>query len=97
MIQCIDHFSHVFFQYFEIYSHAEFIKLSSFDCNLDFPIVAMGLFTISGIVPQMMGACKMGLNENIEHIVSLILYSCIICYVPESVSAPQEVLLECIR
>lgn len=59
-------------QHLEIDSHADIVKLCSSYGYLHLPVMAMGQFTISRIVTQMMGTGKVGLYKYIEHAFSLI-------------------------
>jgi hypothetical protein len=67
VIEFINHDVDLLFEDLEIDPHPQLIELCGPDRDLDLPVVTVRFFTISRVLTQMMGAGKMGLDENIKH------------------------------
>ncbi len=61
---------HGFLDRSEIDSHTQGIQLFGPNRHFDIPVVAVGLFTVSRVIPEMMARGKVGFYENIKHAVS---------------------------
>jgi hypothetical protein len=67
VVEIIHDLIHFLLENLEIDPHSQFVKLCGPDRDLDLPVVTVWFFTISRVLTQMMGAGKMGLDENIKH------------------------------
>jgi len=66
MIEIVDDLADLLFQHLEIDTHAQVIELLGPHRHPDLPVVTVGLFTVAGVVTQVMPPGKMGFDEDIH-------------------------------